>query len=65
MKARKCPIEGCTARISGINIMCRDHWGVVSPETQRRVWRLYRGNRGSAEHLGAINDAITEAEAAR
>jgi hypothetical protein len=53
-----CPINGCDRRRLPQQVMCKKHWWAVPPELRKRIWRLYQTDRGSAEHLAAIREAI-------
>jgi hypothetical protein len=54
----KCPIPGCKAKRHPMHVMCRDHWHMVPRSKQGAVWRTYRKDAGSTEHLAAIAQAI-------
>lgn len=56
-----CPIGECGGTRSDSEVMCRTHWGLVSKETRDRVWRAYKADPYSTEHLDAIRDARAEA----
>lgn len=55
-----CPGPWCQRQVPEAQVSCRQHWFTVSKETRARVWAAYQGHRGSAEHLEAIAQAITE-----
>lgn len=57
-----CPVEGCQNLRRHSHVMCSYHWKKVPARLQREVYRLYRRSRGSAEHLDAMQRAITAAE---
>lgn len=56
-----CPARCGRTRSAG-HVLCRECWHAVAANIRRRVWRLYREQRGSPEHLGAIRDAIRFAQ---
>jgi uncharacterized damage-inducible protein DinB len=57
---RNCPIHGCHSSVRGHYVMCPHHWFDVSGELRKRIWNLYQTQRGSTEHLAAIQEAIDE-----
>lgn len=57
-RAFACPIPKCVNRKTSDQVLCNQHWLRVPPETRRLVWREFRKERGSVDHMAAIADAI-------
>jgi hypothetical protein len=59
----ECPRNGCTRRVPARMLACRSDWYRVSAPTRQRVWETYRAAPGSAAHLEACAQAISEMNA--
>ena len=58
-----CRIRGCMRTRKPSEIMCVTHWWQVPEPMRRRIWTLYRTQRGTIEHLRAIQEAISHVNA--
>jgi hypothetical protein len=53
-----CPIPGCDW-VRGVDeLLCRNHWRMVPKDLRDAVWREFRRQRGSQEHMAACRRAI-------
>lgn len=60
---RQCPINGCRRTKEPIHVVCRTHWLRLSKADRERIWQLFKTERGSDNHLMAIQAAIEQLEA--
>lgn len=60
-KTHVCSVPDCTAKRDAKAVMCHAHWFQVSKATRDRVWREYKKQAGSPDHMSAIWQAIMEA----
>lgn len=60
---KQCPINGCPRPKDPMHVMCRTHWYRVAKADRDRIWSLFETERGSDNHLMAIQAAIEQIEA--
>lgn len=55
-----CPVGRCVVLVGNHQLMCRKHWKLVPPATQREVYRSWDDGEGAGtvEHKQAMNTAI-------
>lgn len=66
MAKKRCPAKHCSVVIGEDMAFCRSHWFMLPAELRSKIWRLFRAERGSMNHLQALSDArklIEEKEA--
>jgi hypothetical protein len=54
MNKRPCDANHCSTLIDSTKGMCPDHWHMVPPEVQRRIYVAVRQFRTSAQRLSSV-----------
>lgn len=58
-----CHAEGCQRTVKPSLFMCREHWRMVPPALQQRIWRHFRpgqekDKRASTQYLDAARESV-------
>lgn len=53
----ECPAPGCTRRVPSIMYACRQHWFALPKSIRDEIWRAYRREPLSDEHVAAMQAA--------
>lgn len=56
----KCPVTGCEVQVPFTKLLCPRHWYMLHIDQQREIWREYRKNPQSKEHLLTCQRAVIE-----
>lgn len=54
----KCPKPGCTTQVGYDYLMCAVHWRRVPKPLKDEVWRTFKAERLSPEHVQAMRQAV-------